>query len=103
MPDAPASDVVLHLVAKKVRWNVSTLDAPAGQTFQVEVLNLDGAPELHNFVVAIGAASGPRLYSGVNFRGPATRTYDIPGLPAGSYVFTCSIHADVMTGSLQVR
>jgi hypothetical protein len=90
-------------VAKRVRWDLNSLVAPAGKTFQVELENLDGAPELHNFVVAVGTAAGPRLFSGGNFRGPATRTYDVPGLPAGSYVFTCSIHADVMTGDLTVK
>lgn len=103
MSSAPPSNVVLQLVAERVRWDVTALDAPAGMTFKLELDNRDGPPEFHNFVVADGPAVEDRIYTSPKRQGPIIETYEIPGLPAGTYTFVCTIHADVMRGVLTVR
>lgn len=102
MPSAPASDVTLHLVAEDVRWDVTALNAPAAMTFKVELDNRDGPPEFHNFVIADGPAVGDRIYTSPKRQGPIIETYEIPGLPAGTYTFVCTLHPDVMRGALTV-
>lgn len=103
MPSAPPSNVVLRLVAERVRWDVTELHAPAAMTFKLELDNRDGPPEFHNFVIADGRAVEDRIYTSPKRQGPISETYEIPGLPAGSYAFVCTIHPDVMRGTLIVR
>ena len=104
LPDAPDSDVVLHLIAEHVRWDVDELDAPAGMTWRLELENRDGPPEIHNFAIVNGATVADRIFmTSPNLQGPATETYEIPGLPAGTYEFVCTLHPDGMRGVLIVR
>jgi plastocyanin len=102
IPNAPDSKTVVKLVAARVRWVPTTLAAPAGQVWHVQIDNQDGPPEHHNFVVASGKTVPERIYQSPNFN-KGTFTFDIPALPAGSYLFICTVHADVMTGTLELR
>ena len=101
----PVSGVVLHLAAKNASWHPTELRAPAAKRFQLEIGNEDTA-ESHNFLVANGqepTAVGRLFVSGPAFAGPATKTYDVPGLPAGRYVFWCAVHPNSMTGTIVVE
>jgi len=102
IPNAPDSQTVVKVVAAHVRWVPSTLAAPAGQVWHIQVDNQDGPPEHHNFVVASGKTFPERIYQSPNFN-KGTFTFDVPALPAGSYLFICTVHADVMTGRLEIR
>jgi plastocyanin len=102
IPNAPDSNTVVKLIAARVRWVPTTLAAPAGQVWHVRIDNQDGPPEHHNFVVASGKTVPERIYQSPNFN-KGTFTFDIPALPAGSYLFICTVHADVMTGTLELR
>jgi plastocyanin len=102
IPNAPDSKTVVKVVAAHVRWVPTTLAAPAGKVWHVEVDNQDGPPEHHNFVVASGKTVPERIYQSTNFN-KGIFTFDVPALPAGSYLFICTIHADVMTGTLEIR
>jgi plastocyanin len=102
IPNAPDSKTVVKLVAAHVRWVPTTLTAPAGQVWHVEIDNQDGPPEHHNFVVASGKTVPERIYQSPNFN-EGTFTFDVPALPAGSYLFICTVHPDVMTGTLEIR
>ena len=102
IPSAPDSKTVVKVVAARVRWVPTTLIAPAGQVWHLEVDNQDGPPEHHNFVVASGKTFPERIYQSPNFN-KGTFTFDIPALPAGDYLFICTVHADVMTGTLELR
>jgi hypothetical protein len=102
IPNAPDSKTVVKLVAARVRWVPTTLAAPAGQVWHVQIDNQDGPPEHHNLVVASGKTVPERIYQSPNFN-KGTFTFDIPALPAGSYLFICTVHGDVMTGTLELR
>jgi plastocyanin len=102
IPNAPDSKAVVKVVAARVRWVPTTLAAPAGEVWHVQFENQDGPPEHHNFVVASGKTFPERIYQSPNFN-KGTFTFDVPALPAGNYLFICTIHADVMTGTLELR
>jgi plastocyanin len=102
IPDAPDSKTVIKLFAFHVRWVPNALTAPAGQGWRVEIDNQDGPPEHHNFAVASGKTFAEQIYQSPNFN-EGTFTYDVPALPAGNYLFICTVHPDVMTGTLELR
>jgi plastocyanin len=97
---APASDVVLTLTASGHAWDVKELSGPAGKTFKIAVTNNDADP--HNLVIASGTEVASRLATLAKFGGPATQSLDVPGLPAGTYLFRCTLH-DSMRGQLTIK
>ena len=97
---APASGVVLKLTAANAAWNVKELSGPAGKSFKVEMTNSDH--NHHNLVISSGTDVASRLATLDKFDGPATKTLDVPGLPAGTYLFQCTIH-DTMKGVLTIK
>lgn len=99
---APDSKVVLQLVAEGGKWNKYTLTAPAGKVWHVRVVSQEPIGH-HNFVVASGPTFPERIYTGKNLLPKATVTYDVPALPAGSYLFICTVHPETMTGTLTIR
>jgi plastocyanin len=102
IPNAPDSKTIVKVVAAHVRWVPTRLAAPAGKVWHVQIDNQDGPPEHHNFVVASGKAFSERIYQSTNFN-KGTFTFDVPALPAGNYLFICTIHPDGMTGTLELR
>jgi hypothetical protein len=102
IPNAPDSKTVVKLVAFHVRWVPTMLAAPAGKVWHVQIDDQDGPPEHHNFVVASGKTVPERIYQSTNFN-KGTFTFDVPALPAGNYLFICTVHPDVMTGTLELR
>jgi plastocyanin len=97
MVDAPDSNVTVELVAQEFSWDRGGISAPAEMVWHVEIDSR--AEENHNFVVTTNATVPQRLYASETF-GEGTHTYDIPGLPAGTYVFICTFHAGFMAGNL---
>ena len=100
---APASGgtggTALQLKAQNIAWDVTSLSAPAKTAFTISLDNEDnGVP--HD--LAITDSSGKQLFKGDIVTGVATKTYDIPALPAGTYKFACTIHPQ-MTGQLTVQ
>jgi plastocyanin len=85
--------------AQGVKFDVTTLAAPADKPFTITFDNKDtGTP--HD--VDITDASGAKVFDGKDFPGPAVKTYDVPALKAGTYKFLCSIHPALMNGELTV-
>jgi plastocyanin len=102
-PVAPGSPVAagaaLHIAAQNIAFDTGHLDAPAGQAFVLEFANNDpGIP--HN--VEIKDATGASVFKGQIITGPAKASYQVPALPAGSYMFLCDVHPN-MTGTLTVK
>ncbi len=96
---AAPSGAVIELTAQGIQFQQTSLQAPAGQAFQIKFSNNDaGTP--HN--VDIKDASGASVFKGEIFSGVASRTYDVPALAAGSYTFICDVHPN-MTGTLTVK
>jgi hypothetical protein len=99
---APDSKIVVGLVAKGGKWNKYTLVAPAAKVWHIKVVSQEPIGH-HNFVVASGPTFPERIYTGKNLLPMATVTYDVPGLPAGSYLFICTVHPETMTGTLTLK
>lgn len=95
---------MLHLIAEENRWNTDKLEAPAAKTFELELDNRDQSPqEFHNFAVLVGPNVEDRIYQSPKSNGPIISTFVIPGLPAGTYIFSCTVHPLLMDGVLTVR
>ena len=96
---SPTGPVVIS--AFGIKFEQTTVNAPAGKPFQISFENKDaGTP--HNVVIHQGDASGAVLFSGVVFSGVETRAYDVPALVAGTYAFVCIVHP-TMVGTLNVQ
>jgi len=97
-PAGPVTaDVTVH--AKGIAYVETTFTAPAGKPFTLAFVNEDqGTP--HN--VELKDSSGGVAYKGEIFNGVATKVYDVPALPAGTYPYVCSIHSN-MTGTATLQ
>ena len=101
-PSAPAGETYT-IVAMGVKFTTSTLEVAAGTAFRIAFDNQDaGIP--HNVAIHEGTptAVGKELYQGAIFPGVAQKTYDIQALAAGSYVYVCTVHPN-MVGTLVVK
>jgi plastocyanin len=100
-PGGQPGGVVLKLAAQNIAYDVTTLEAPADQAFQIEFANNDaGIP--HNVAIHKGSATGEVVFQGEIFAGVGTKTYDVPALPAGTYAFVCTVHPN-MVGVLTIK
>jgi plastocyanin len=94
-----ATGATIHISAQNIAFDTDHLAATAGQAFVLEFDNNDaGVP--HN--VEIKDAGGASVFKGQIITGPAKASYQVPALPAGSYMFLCDVHPN-MTGTLTVQ
>ena len=77
------------------------LQAPADTPFKIDFDNQDPSVP-HNVAIHEGSPTGPEVFKGEVFPGPAKKTYDVPPLTAGAYAFICTVHPS-MTGTLTVN
>ena len=98
-PSAGTGGTLLTEVASGVQFLSTTLEAPAGQPFQIEFDNQDASIQ-HNIQIQDG--SGALLFEGESITGPAKTTYSVPALTAGTYNFACKWHPN-MTGQLTAK
>jgi plastocyanin len=82
-------------MAEAVAFDRFQLAVPAGTAFPLLFENRDGAP--HN--VRIYDDDGQPLFVGEIFGGPASRTYEVPALSAGTHRFRCDVHPQ-MSGTV---
>jgi cytochrome c oxidase subunit 2 len=100
-PPPAGEGPTLPIAAQNVAFDTNALTAPANTPFKIAFDNKDaGVP--HNVAIHQGSPTGAEVFKGEIFPGPATKTYDVPALPAGTYGFVCSVHAN-MTGTLTVN
>jgi len=90
-PSKPPGGAVV--VAQGIAFDRSQLDVPADKAFPLVFENRDGAP--HN-VRIYDDGRGQPLFVGEVFGGPASRTYDVPALPAGMHRFRCDVHTEML-------
>ena len=96
-PPGAEADVVVH--ARNVAFVETSLTAPADKPFTLALVNEDpGTP--HN--VQLKDSAGTSVYKGEIFSGVATKVYDVPAIPAGSYTFVCTVHSN-MTGTATLQ
>ncbi len=96
-PSLPAADALE--TAQNTLFVVGVLTAPAGKPFTIAFDNKD-AGQPHN--IEIKDASGTVMFNGKIITGPTAIVYDVPALPAGTYPFVCTVHAN-MTGTLTTK
>jgi cytochrome c oxidase subunit 2 len=99
-PGQPAGPT-LAVSALNLTFQPTDLQAPADTPFKIDFDNQDPSV-LHNVAVHEGSPTGPEVWKGEIFAGPAKKTYDVPALKAGAYGFICSVHPS-MTGTLTVN
>ncbi len=94
---APAADATM--TARGGAFVEPGFNAPADTPFTLAFVNDD--PNIpHN--IEIKDASGGVAFMGEVFPGVATRVYDVPALPSGTYPFLCTVHPS-MTGTATVQ
>ena len=97
----PANATILDVTALNIAYDVHTLEAAANTPFGIKFTNNDSGVE-HD--VDIRTADGTVVVDNARITGPTATTYTIPGLPAGTYTFICSVHPiPGMTGTLTVK
>jgi plastocyanin len=100
-PAGSANPNLVAISALNIKFEQTTVTAPAGTPFQVQFENKDpGAP--HNVALRLGDVNGAELFQGELFNGVATRVYDVPALDAGAYAFVCTVHP-TMVGTLNAE
>jgi plastocyanin len=98
---APDSKMTVQVVASHTKWIPADLTAPAGKVWHVKIEDRD-SNQHHNFTVASGRTFEERIYQVTNFV-QGSYTFDIPALPAGTYLFICTLHPESMTGNLTLK
>ncbi len=100
-PPPPSGAPAVALTAHNVAFDKSTLEVPAGQPFVIDFKNTDaGTP--HD--VDIRQTDKATLVQDQPVtEGGAESTYTYKALQPGTYVFICSIHPTLMSGTLTVH
>jgi plastocyanin len=100
-PSGGPAATVIKISAQNIAYDVSQIEVPANQPFQIEFTNNDaGIP--HNVAIHEGSPTGNAVFTGEIVTGVTTVTYDVPALPAGTYGFVCTVHPN-MTGTLTAK
>lgn len=94
------SGTVLNVTAEGVKFDTAALEVPADAPFAIAFTNKDPAGIAHD--INIRDSSGTVLEKQETIDGGSTANYLYTPLPAGTYTFFCSIHAN-MTGTLTVK
>ena len=97
-PSGEPTGEAVEVTALNIAFEQSEIAAPADTAFQIVFDNQDqGIP--HD--VDILDANNQKVVDAEIVTGPATATYNVPALAAGTYTFVCSVHPN-MTGTLTV-
>jgi plastocyanin len=98
-PSGQAGDVMI--TAKGVAFVETTFTAPADKPFTIAFTNDDQGTS-HNVALHEGSPTGREVFKGEIFPGVATKVYEVPPLPAGTYGFICTVHPN-MTGTATLQ
>ena len=96
-----ASNGALQIAAQNVHFDTACMQAPAGQPFKIQFDNKDAGIQ-HNVAVFTNSTLSQKLFAGELVTGPATATYSVAPLQAGTYYFHCDVHPG-MNGTFRVR
>lgn len=96
---ATVADGAVEITAADLAFDVSTIEAPAGEDFTITLVNNDSAP--HNISI-YSEEGGDEIVLGDTAEADQTVAVDVSTLEPGTYYFQCDIHPD-MNGSLVVE
>ena len=97
---ATVANGTVEVTADNLAFDVSTIQAPAGEPFTISFTNAEAEP--HNIAVYT-EQGGELIVRGDIISGPdATAEYQVPALEPGEYFFDCSVHPE-MTGTIVVE
>lgn len=103
-PTCEPDGTELRIVAEDVAFDTNCLAAPADTPFTIELEDRDGEKAPHNLSIAADPQWTEVLFEGDLVTGPTTVTYDVPALPAGTYLFRCDVHPiPAMSGTFVVK
>ena len=91
----------LTIRARNLKFDAGYLVAPAGQEFNVTLVN-DDPGTIHNFAVYRESNAREVLFRGEVIEGRKTVENRLPALAAGEYYFRCDAHPE-MDGTLVVK
>ena len=95
---ATVADGAVEISAADLEFNVTTIEATAGEAFTITLVNNDSAP--HNISI-YAEEGGAALALGPTAEGGQTVETDVATLEPGTYYFQCDIHPE-MNGTLVV-
>ena len=88
------------VVAKNLAFDTKEIDLPAQSPTALTFDNQDPGTT-HNIHIFTDDTMATSLFDGADVEGPATQTYSVPPLDAGTYYFHCDTHP-TMHGSVKV-
>jgi cytochrome c oxidase subunit II len=97
----PTAGDQLQLTAHDISWNTNCLAVTPGSPFSITIANQDAGID-HNFAIYDSPSRTKQLFATPKFPGVATKSFDIPALPPGSYYFQCNVHGPAMSGVFKV-
>jgi plastocyanin len=89
------------VVAKSLAFDTKEIDLVAKTPTAITFDNQDAGTQ-HNIAIFPDDTLGTPLFTGDLVTGPATATYTVPGLDAGTYYFHCDVHPS-MNGDVVVK
>jgi plastocyanin len=93
------TDGAVTITANELEFDLSTIEAPAGEEFTITFTNMESQP--HN-VAIYTEEDGDEIAVGDISTGPnVTNQLAVPALEAGTYYFRCDVHPE-MEGQLVV-
>jgi plastocyanin len=96
---ATVTDGEVSICADDLEFDATTIEAPAGEEFNITFTNAESQP--HNVAVYV-EEDGEEIFIGEIITGPdVTTQLPIPALDAGTYYFRCDVHPD-MEGTIVV-
>jgi len=99
-PSCQPAGTELTVSAEGSKFDKGCLAVAAGQAFTIAFDNRE--PVVHNVAILKSHSSNEVLFRGELFRGSETKTYKVPALEAGTYVFHCETHQGAMRGTFVV-
>lgn len=99
---ATVTDGEVRLCADDLAFDATTIEAPAGEEFNITFTNAESQP--HNVAVYTEAGGGgEEIFIGEVITGPdVTTQVPVDGLEPGTYYFRCDVHPE-MEGTIVVE
>jgi len=96
----PTGSTEESIAALNIEYSKDELSLAADVPTAIVFENNDPPPQLHNVAIYTDDTYSEPLFQGETFSGPATTTYELPPIPAGTYPFRCDVHPGIMEGTI---